>query len=343
MTAPSSSELRFVKTTFSNTAAENGGPMLATVNPLIANAAMNNVFDHVLSDQRTSGLTTRRKLGLKIHQDDTAGYLASARFGVEPTLGEDVVRMFSAAAGADEYEDDLTGSERKYCGGVLVNAITAGASSLVVDVKLAACTGDIDDGDIICLTDKYTPDGTGNTEYLTVSGAPSVSGTQLTITVAETIANSYAAYSAGTGGKVCSVLAHGTIQAAYSSFSQSRASGYDDSTYPVILNNMGAIDDEITLTFADATNFTVESARLGTLASGSKGSDYSPLHPVFAKALFTLESVGWNGAVTHQAGDTLTFSIAAAVAYLWEERIIPAGCAPLSGNRVILLHTSEGL
>lgn len=342
MTAPSSSELRFVKTTFSNTAAENGGPMLASVSPLITNSAMNNVFDHVLSDQRTSGLTTRRKLGLKIHQDDTAGYLATARFGIEPTLGDDVVRMF-AATDADEYEDDLTGSERKYCGGTLVNSITAGASSLVVDVKLAACTGDIDDGDIICLTDKYTPAGTGNTEYLTVDGTPSVSGTQLTITVAETIANDYAAYSSGSGGKVCSVLEHGTIQAAYSSFTQSRASGYDDSTYPILLNNMGAIDDDITITFSDATNFTAESARLGTLASGSKGSDYSPLHPVFAKALFTIESDGWNGAVTHQAGDTITFTITAAVAYLWEERIIPAGCDPLSGNRVILLHTSEGL
>lgn len=342
MTAPTSAELRFVKTTWSNTAAENGGPMLASVNPLIASGSMNNVFDHVLSDQRTSGLTTVRKIGLKIHQDDTAGYLASARFGVEPTLGSDVVRL-CASAGPDEYEDDLTGSERKYCGGVLVSAITAGASSLVVDVKLSACTGDIVSGDILCLTDKYTPDGSGNTEYLTVSGAPVVSGTQLTITVAETIANSYAAYSAGTGGKVCSVLAHGGIQAAASTLVQSRASGYDDSTYPLILNNMGTIDDDITLTFTDATTFTVASARLGSLASGSKAADYSPLHPVFAKSLFKLEVAGWNGAVTHQAGDTITFSLTAAVAYMWEYRVIPALCPPLSGNRVILLHTSEGL
>lgn len=342
MTAPTSSELRFVKTTFSNVAAENGGPMLATVNPLITNSVMNNVFDHVLSDDRLAGLTTKRKLGLKIHQDDTAGYLASAKFGVEPTLGDDVVRLY-ASAGPDEYEDDLTGAERKYCGGVLVNAVTAGAQALVVDVKLAACTGDIQAGDTIMLTNKYTPDGSGTTEYLTVAGAPSVSGTQLTIATVEQIANSYAAYSGGAGGKVCSVMTHGAVQAAVSDFTQSRASGYDNSTYPVVLNNMGAIDDDITITFADATTFTVESARLGTLASGTKGSDYTALDPVFSKALFTLESAGWNGAVTHQAGDTITFTIRGAVAYLWEDRIIPAGCPPLSGNRVILLHTSEGL
>lgn len=343
MTAPSSSELRFVKTTWSNIAAENGGPMLATVNPLITNSAMNNVWDHVLSDQRASGLTTRRKLGLKIHQDDTAGYLATARFGVEPTLGADVVRIFACAAAADEYEDDLTGSERKYCGGVLVNAVTAGAQALVVDVRLAACTGDIQDGDTIYLTDKYTPDGTGNGEYLTVNGAPTVSGTQLTIATTEQIANSYAAYSGGSGGKVSAVMTHGTVQAEFSSFTQSRASGYDISTYPLILNNMGTIDDVITLTFADATTFTAASARGLTLASGSKGSDYSPLHPVFAKSLFKLEAAGWNGAVAHQAGDTVSFALAAAVAYLWEERIVPAACPPLSGNRVILLSTSEGL
>jgi len=337
MTAPSSSELLFFKTTFSNVAAENGGPIIDTQ---CTPGGINNVFDHVLSDDRTSGLTTLRKIGLKIHQDGN-GYLSTARMGIEPTLGDDVVRMMAATA--SQYEDDLTGGETYYAGGVLVNAVTAGDQSLVIDVKELDCVDDIADGEKIYLTDKYTPVSAGNGEYLTVNGTPSKSGTQLTIATDEEIANSYAAYSDGTGGKVCGVLEHGTVQAASSSIVQSRAGGFDFTSYPILLNNMGAINDSFTITLQDNSTFTCVSDRLGTLAAGSKSANYAPLHPEWNKPLFTLSMAGWDGATTHQLNDTITFDIVDAVAYVWEERIIPPLCSPLSGNRVILLHTSEGL
>ncbi|MCB2217993.1 MAG: hypothetical protein KQH59_18175 [Desulfobulbaceae bacterium] len=343
MTAPSSSHLRFFKTTFSNTNTENGGPIIDSLAGLIANSAMNNVWDHVLSDDRLIGETKRRILGLKIHQDDTSGYLASARFGVEPTLGSDVVRAFAVTPG--QYEDDAVPPARYYCGGVLVNPVTAGAQSFLLDVKSLLCVGDVQVGDKFWLTDKYTPGGTGNGEYVTVDTvAPT--DTHLLIGTVELIANSYAAYNAetGQGGKGCSVLQHGTVQASFENFAQSRASGYDISTYPLILNNMGCRRDHITITFAaGGSDFSVVSERFGNLAAGVKGTDYSPMHPEWAKILFTLEGAGWDMGVTHQGGDTVEFDLNDAVAYVGEERIIPAACPPLSGNRVILLHTSEGL
>lgn len=341
MTAPASSELKFFKTNFSNVASENGGPIIDTLAGLIAQSAMNNVWDHVLSDDRTAGLTTRRILGMKIHQDDIAGYLASARFGVEPTLGDDVVRAFAVTPG--DYEDDAVPPARYYCGGVLVNPITAGAQSFLLDVKSLTCVNDIQVGDLFWLTDKYTPTGTGNGQYITIDTI-SPTGTQLLIGTVEQIAASYAAYSGGMGGKGCSVLQHGTVQASFDNFAQSRAAGYDISTYPLILNNMGCRRDHITLTFAaGGSDFAVVSERFGNLAAGVKGTDYSPMHPVWGKILFTLEGAGWDMGVTHQGGDTLGFDLIDAVAYVGEERIIPALCSPLSNNRVTLLHTSEGL
>ncbi len=341
MTAPTSEQLKFFKTSFSNTAAENGGPILDTLAGLIAQSAMNNVWDHVLSDDREVGLTTRRILGMKIHQDDTSGYLATARFGVEPTLGEDIVRAFPVTPG--QYEDEAVPPARYYCGGVLVNPVTAGAQSFLLDVKLGICVNDIQVGDLFLLTDKYTPGGTGNSQYLTIA-SKSVTDTQLLLGTSEVIANSYAAYSGGYGGKGCSVLQYGTVQAAFENFTQSRASGYDISTNPLILNNMGCRRDHITLTFAaGGTDFSAESDRFGSLGSGTKGADFSPMHPVWSKIVFTLEGAGWDMGVTHQGGDTLEFDLIDAVAYVGEERIVPENCPPLSGNRVILLHTSQGL
>jgi len=338
MTAPSSSELKFFKTTFSAVAAENGGPI---TDDEAVTGSMNNVFDHVLSDDRISGKTILRKIGLKIHQDGN-GYLASARFGIEPTLGDDVIRILAMTAG--QYEDDLTGSERHYAGGVLISAVTAGDQSVVVDVKNTACVNDIADGDKIYLTDKYTPGSSGNGEYLTVNGSPSVANdTELTIATVETIANDYAVYSDGTGGKVLGVLEHGAVQAAASNIVQSRASGYDFTTYPLTFNNMGAIDDSFTITMQDNSNFVCVSDRLGTLAAGSKSATYAPLHPEWNKPLFSLNLAGWNGGVTHQLNDTITFDTTGAIAYVGEKQIIPVNCSALSGNRVILLHTSEGL
>jgi hypothetical protein len=213
----------------------------------------------------------------------------------------------------------------------------------VANVKDAADTAGIAEGDDFRLTDKLTPDSTtGNVEYHTVDTL-SVSGTQLTITTVETIANSYAAYSAGVGGKLGVIFSAGETKA-YNDTPTITTAGdgdYDFVGFPVIYNNMGADEQIITITMTDASSFTVESDRHGVLASGSKGSDYTVLHPYWGKSMFLIEADGWSG--TWAAGDTMVIPMHGASKHCWEKRIVPENCASLSSNRIILVNRAEGL
>lgn len=337
MTAPTENELKFFHCEERSSLATNGG-CLSTVE--IVSGVINNVWPHVLRAERDNGSTLRRKLALKIHQDGN-GTLATTEFVIDgPTLGQDRIRLFAATARGTQA--DITGSERKYVAGGLVNPISAGASTITFGVKHTDDTAGVQVGDDIRLTDKLTPASvTGNVEYLTVA-TKSVSGLNITITTTSPIGNNYAAYNNGSGGKVGVICPAGVTAAAHDSPVITSAAGtLDLATYPIAWNNMGADEQVLTYLFADATNFTVTSDRHGALAAGSRAGDYSPLHPYWNKSMGGLPAAAWGG--TWAPGDTVVMGMHAAASYVWEERNVPAGCAPLSNNRVILVNRSEGV
>lgn len=291
MTAPTESELKFFHCEERSSVSTNGGRLSITE---ILSTAMNNVWPHVLRAERDAGSTLYRKLALKIHQDGN-GTLATTEFCLDgPTLGDDRIVMFGATA--TDTQADITGSERKYCAGGLVNPITAGSSTIVFAVKHADDTAGVQVGDDIRLTDKLTPASvTGNVEYHTVV-AKSVSGLNITITTEAVIGNNYGAYSAGTGGKVGVIYAAGETKASNGTIVKTSAAGiFDSTTYPLLWNNMGADEHEVTHTFTDATHFTAVSDRFGSLGTGIIGADFAPLHPTWAKALYTIEHEAWGG------------------------------------------------
>ena len=337
MTAPTELELKFFHCEERSALSTNGGRLSTTE---IISGALNNVFPHVLRAERIAGSTLYRKLALKVHQDGN-GYLASTEFVIDgPTLGDDRIVMFAGTA--TDTQADITGSERIYCAGGLASPITAGSQTIVFAVKDAADAAGIAVGDDIRLTDKLTPASTtGNVEYHTVA-TKSVAGLQVTITTEDLIANNYAAWSAGSGGKVGVILPAGETRASHGTIVKTSSAGtFDNTTYPILWNNMGADEHELTLTFTDATHFTAVSDRFGTLATGIITSDYAPLHPTWNKPLLTIEFEAWGG--TWAAGDTLVIPLHACAAFAWEKRIVPAGCNPLSNNRVILVNRSEGV
>jgi hypothetical protein len=339
MTAPTETELKHYHCEERSALGSNGGRISTTE---IITKVANNVWPHVLRGGREIGEILYRGIALKIHQDDTSGTLATTEFCLDgPTLGEDRAVLF--AKGPRDTQDDITGSERFYCAASLATAIVAGTKTIVANVKDAADAAGIAEGDDFRFTDKLTPDSTtGNVEYHTVDTL-SVSGTQLTITTVETIANSYAAYSAGVGGKLGVIYSAGETKA-YNDTPTITTAGdgdYDFASYPVIYNNMGADEQIITIEMTDASSFTVESDRHGVLASGSKGSDYTVLHPYWGKSMFLIEADGWSG--TWAAGDKMVIPMHGASTHCWEKRIVPAGCASLSSNRIILVNRAEGL
>lgn len=320
----------------------NGGRMSANE---IISGVVNNVWPHVPKAERTAGATLHRKVFIKAADDDDGALLAAQQYIDKPTDGDDFIIAFLATM--TDTEADITGSERKYGAAVLQANITGNPSTFTVTVEdstLASGTNAIyADGDTIRLTDKATPDaGSGTEEELTISGAPSVSGNDVTITVAESIVNDYTAGSAW----VSSILDKGDTSCSTDTFVDTTAGDgtYDDASYPVITDNIGTVEDAITIQFTDATHFNCTGSsgiNYGShdTGTGFDGVDFAPNNGDFTKPYFTLEMGGFAG--TWAAGDTITFNIHPAAFAIWLRRTVPAACASLANNKVTTVTVGE--
>ncbi len=114
---------------------------------------------------------------------------------------------------------------------------------------------------------------------------------------------------------------------------------FDESTYPLVLHNLGTEEDTITITFTSASAFTCAGARIGSLAAGDTANDYAPLNPDTGIALFTLDKDGW--ANTWAASDTVVFDIHGAELPVWWRQDIPAATAAISENQTSIAHHFE--
>lgn len=318
-------------------AAGNGGRISFNS---ITSAALQNVFPHVFRAERLAGSTKHRKLFFRVVNDaDETLYAPSVRLHA-PTLGGDWV--YFRVGTQRNTQADLTGSERKYGAGVLKTTVSAGGASLVVTVEDASLTGIFQIGDKIRVTDKATPGAaTGNEEELTAT-AVSVSGTNVTITTANALANGY------TGGTLAVPVTF--VASVYSPVSDlivsvdnwvetSSAGTYDDTTYPVEGDAIGAAEQTWILTFTDATNYTVTGDTIGSVGSGTTAADFAPTNAAVAKPYFTLRAAGFGGAWA--GGDTIVFQTHPPAIAIWETRVVPAGAASMAGNGVTSVLEGE--
>lgn len=332
-----STELLFYNAETVSDAATNGGIMGLATTKKITSSAVQNVFPHVFSAERIAGSTKYRKVFAKVANDADDTLIGAQLWLDAPTAADDFV-VFCAGTQTNT-QGDLTGSERIYGCAAITSDIAAGGQAIVVEVEDAAITGIYQVGDTIQLTDKTTPDSaTGNAEQLTIDTV-AVSGSQVTIGTVEVIGNDYLVAS---GSRVASVYEPGDIVAAAGTLTVNSSAGtYDDTTYPVLADNIGSVAQTVTLTFLDSANFTAVSnvAAIGTLPAGSTGTDYAPSNANFSKPYFTLKADGWGG--TWAAGDTLTVPITPAAAAVWEKRVVPAGAASMASNKVTLVMSGE--
>ena len=314
------SDVKFYKATNNNDTAANGGRISSTE---IVDNSLNNAFPNVSSAERIAGLTRYRKEFLRNENaGDLALYSGEVWIGTR-SLADD---YFQLKAGTDmDAQSDAEGYS-DWCGvGLLANAYGSGESSIEVDFD--APSG-VWEGAPIHITD-----GSGELDT-TVVGTPSWVGNTATITISGELGANYSA----TTTIVSTIVDLGTVQKATASWVETSSSGtYDETTYPVTTYNAGTVTDSWTLTFTDATNFSVVGTNTGSVGSGDINTDFQPANG--SSYYLKIDKDGWGG--SWALGDTVTFTTTHAGKGFWVKEVVPAGISSYSNNTVVLNWRGE--
>ncbi len=298
----------------------NGGRMSINV---IASAVKNALWPTITEDQRVAGVSEFRKIFFKIQNDaELAGN--NTRIYYDDITGAGTRVKFTAADQRNT-QGDLVGSERYYAPGRLATDATGNPSSVVVDVEPGGGADQvIQAGDLLLIKDGAT------SEFITVSaGGIAWSVDQATITLESALVNSY---TAAANTVVTPVYEAGTVQTSFDNFVVVSASDgdFDDIGTPLVLSNLGTIEQTWTLTFSDATNYTITGDVIGSVGAGTTGADFAPDNPDESRPFFTLPNTGFSG--TFANGDTIVFQTHPNAVPLFENRITPAGTASFSND-----------
>jgi hypothetical protein len=310
-------------------AGTNGGRMGHLA---ITSGVKNNIFPDVPQSERTAGSTKYRKAFIHVANDADLSLVAPKVFVESRTPGDDHV-VFVVGTQTDT-QSALSGSEQRYGQGQLNGNVSGGTNTITVAVEDAANAIFVN-GMKIRISDKATINGAGNEEYVTISGTPSYVGNVATIVLTTNLANGYSAAST----KVSSVYEPADVTTAISNWVETGTGTYNESTYPVLGDNISTIEQVWTLTFTSASAFSVVGDTVGSVGNGNTGSDFAPTNSNYSKPYFTLRSAGWGG--TWTTGNTIVFRTSPAAIPLWYRRVVPIGANSLSGNSVIVAVDGE--
>lgn len=322
------SELKFYKAASVNDTGTCGGKLSAVE---VVSGVKNNTFPDISQAERSAGTSRFRKIFAKVASAENLAFQNSKIFLERSTPGDDRVVMFPGTQTNTKAE--LTGTERLYGVGKLQADASVGASSVTVTTEAGA---DVifQNSDLIRVSNQDgVNDNTGKEEWIRLasSGGVTWNGDQATLTFVSgtVLANAYTA----TTTRVASVIEAGTIQPTVTGWSETSASGtYNEGTHPVIPNSIGTIKETWTLTFTNATSYTVIGSMVGSVGTSSiGGGDFAPDNPNFTShPYFTLKDAGWGD--TWAPGDTIIFSTTPSAYPIWLKHIVPAGANSISGN-----------
>lgn len=320
-----STDLKMYKSATVGSTSANGGIMSTDE---VVSGIVNNLWPNTLKSQRDAGQTLYRKVFLKANSDNEDTLVAPQIWNDLPTSADDYITFFAGTQ--TDTQADITGSERIYGVGTLNTAVSAGGQTIIVDIEDSTIHGIFQVGDTIRITDMATPDSSsGNEQFMTIA-TKSTSTTEVTLTTDETLDADYAS---GIYTRIMSVYEPSDTVANFDSWVETSTSGtYDESVEGnVIMNNTGTVEETVTITFTDATNFTAVGSVSGTMGSGVITSDFAPINSDFTVEYFTIDSDGWGG--TWAAGETIVFDTHPAALPIWMKRVTPAGTSQFSNNK----------
>ena len=321
-------ELKLYRSATVSNEGANGGRLSANEVP---DATAQSVFPRITQDQRTAGHTDYRKLFWKIANDDDL-----IAYDVQVWLdklapGGDRVLIWEGTQRDTQADVIATPPSRYYGSGLLDLDVNSGL--FVLDANVEDATDAIFvAGDLV-----YITDGT-NEEFITIAaGGVAWAGNVATLTFTSALLFSY---TVALATRVSPVIESGDIETTLDNWAENTAIGtYDETTYPVDLDNIGSIEQTWTITFNDASAFTLSGDILGVVDTGNIGTNFSPINSDFAKPYFTIDKDGWGG--TWAVGETLVFQTHPAVVPLWSKRITPPGTPSYTGDGVTYAISGE--
>lgn len=325
--AISASEIKLYRSSIVNNTVTNGGGMS---NVEIVTNVLNNLFPNVTQAERTAGITRYRKAFCKLHDsgDET---LYNHRSWIKVQTPADDYIQIKAGTNTDTQAqaDDYTG----WLGCGRLNTAES-ADSTSIDVLFETNSG-MGNPDATNTQRAWISDGT-HEEFIVVTGASWVSNTA-TLTLESGLQYSYDTYG-NAGTVVAGVLDHGDQTSSIDTLNVTSASGTFDGTY-ITVTNIGCIEDAWTITFTNATQFTVAGAITGAVASGNITDDpYAPSNPNGGN-YFSIDASAWGGSFS--GGDTVTFSTHHAAAAVWIKEVVAAGTASYSNNNPTFRQSGE--
>lgn len=316
----------------------------------VTSGGLQNVFRHVTSAERAAGYFDYVKTFWKIADDADGTAIDPEIYLDHPTLSATDYIMMFVMGQRDRVEDIVgyatgTDTKRKYGPAYLKNSVSVGATSLTVTVKNAAMASGSDvvfaTGDKVKVTDKASADAlTGNEEVVTITSALTVSDVDITYTFTPALTN---AYTANGVSRAISLIKPGDIAASITAAEVTSSAGtFDDTAYPIILDNIGTVDEDWTLTRA-AGAWTLSGDSLGVIATGIAltSANYAPNNPDFTKPYLTIDYRALGG--TWVDGDKIEFTTHPAAAGIGQKRVVPAASASLANNRATQVFGCEAI
>jgi hypothetical protein len=111
---------------------------------------------------------------------------------------------------------------------------------------------------------------------------------------------------------------------------------YDQTTYPIVVNNNGAVTQRWVLIFTSATAFRLIGQTRGQVITGNTATVLAPVNPVTGVAYFTMQPAGWGGGWA--AGNVLRFNTRGARLPAWCVRTVEQSAPGSAGQDQCLIE-----
>lgn len=310
-----------------------------------ATATGGNIHSLANSAELLAGRTQHRKFAFRVNNADGGSALLSFARQWSYTASAQYSCWFSATE--TDVSAGITGTENKYGMGRLKADVLSTATSFTVIVEDSALAS----GNDAIFKDTYLigvepAASLGSTVSAgTISGAPVVSGTEVTITLAAAIGTAYSA-----GDYVSSHPDKATVETEIDTWDISSIGTTTVTQGNVYADNIGCPRLTVTITIIDATTYSASCDWTGLVIEGSMSmgtgisisADFAPVNLLApgSRPVITIPAGTIGGSPVN--GDTFSFVCHPADYNIWSKQVIPAATASVQGDQFYCRFQFEG-